>query len=87
MLMKETGPEASPLVEATRSFFGRSREKLKPVPPPVWWILAMWVSAPKMPSTESSTGRTKQAESWPREAPAFIRVGELGMNSRLRIIW
>ena len=33
-LMKETGPEATPMVERTMSFLGRSREKLKPVPPP-----------------------------------------------------
>ena len=56
------GPEASPLVVETRSFLGRSREKLKPVPPPLWWILAMLFKASKMPSMESSTGMTKQAE-------------------------
>ena len=33
----------------------------------------------------SSTGRTKQAESWPRGRPAFIRVGELGMKYRSAI--
>ena len=35
--------------------------------------------------SESSTGNTKQAESWPRGRPAFISVGELGMNSRSAI--
>src|SRR5881409_3629568 len=30
----------------------------------------------------SSTGSTKQADSWPRGRPAFIRVGELGIHTR-----
>ena len=30
----------------------------------------------------SSTGRTKQADSCPRGRPAFMSVGELGMNLR-----
>jgi hypothetical protein len=34
MRMKETGPEAMPPVEATKSPWGRKREKAKPVPPP-----------------------------------------------------
>ena len=29
-----------------------------------------------IPSMESSTGRTKQADSWPRSVPAFIKQGE-----------
>jgi hypothetical protein len=33
----------------------------------------------------SSTGRTKQADSWPSGRPAFISVGEFGTNSRLAI--
>jgi hypothetical protein len=32
--MKEMGPDATPEVEATTAFLGRSREKAKPVPPP-----------------------------------------------------
>ena len=40
-VMKETGPEATPMVERTMSFLGRSREKLKPVPPPDWCTSAM----------------------------------------------
>ena len=39
--MNETGPEATPMVERTMSFLGRSREKLKPVPPPDWWTSAI----------------------------------------------
>ena len=39
--MNDTGPEATPMVERTMSFLGRSREKLKPVPPPDWWTSAM----------------------------------------------
>ena len=33
----------------------------------------------------SSTGSTKQAESWPSGRPAFMSVGELGMNIRWAI--
>ena len=40
-LMKETGPDATPMVVRTMSFLGRSREKPKPVPPPHWWTSAM----------------------------------------------
>ncbi len=79
--MNEIGPEATPPVERTTSPLGRSREKLNPVPPPDWWMNAMLRSAEKMPSIESSTGSTKQAESWPRSVPAFISVGEFGRNS------
>ncbi len=61
MRMKETGPEALPPVERTKSPRGRRREKEKPVPPPVWWINAMCLSVSKIPSRESSTGSTKQA--------------------------
>ncbi len=32
--MNDTGPDATPMVERTTSFLGRSREKEKPVPPP-----------------------------------------------------
>lgn len=80
--MNETGPEAAPPVEATRSPRGRSREKEKPVPPPDCWIRAISFSASKIPSMLSSTGSTKQALSWPSGVPAFIRVGELGRKSR-----
>ena len=82
-LMKEIGPELTPLVEETTSFLGRRREKLKPVPPPLLWIRAVFLMASKMLSMESPTGSTKQADSWPSSRPAFISVGLLGMNSRL----
>ncbi len=39
--MKETGPEATPMVDRTLSPVGRSREKAKPVPPPDWCTRAM----------------------------------------------
>lgn len=42
---------------------------------------AISVRARKIPGIESSTGMTKQAESWPIGRPAFISVGELGMKS------
>ena len=76
--MNETGPEATPPVERTTSPEGRKREKEKPVPPPDWWIFAIRAKVSKIPSIESSTGSTKQAESCPRDRPAFISVGELG---------
>ena len=82
--MKETGPEAVPLEVLTMEPLGRSRLKEKPVPPPVWWIRACHLRESKIPTRESSTGRTKQAEYcsiFP--VPAFIRVGELGKNSLL----
>ena len=80
--MKETGPEAVPPVEATRSPAGRSREKENPVPPPDCWIRAISLRESKIPSMLSSTGSTKQALSCPSGVPAFIRVGEFGKKSR-----
>ena len=77
--MNDTGPEARPPVEATRSSFGRRREKAKPVPPPVLWMIAAAFTASKISSIESPTGRTKQAEYCsPLPLPAFISVGEFG---------
>ncbi len=64
------------------SSFGRSRLKENPVPPPDWWIFAIAPSVRKMPSMESSTGRTKHAASWPSPVPAFMSAGEFGRNSR-----
>ncbi len=84
--MKESGPLEMPVVDMTTSLAGRSREKEKPVPPPDLWIRAVNLTASKISSMESPTGRTKQAESWPSSRPAFIRVGELGRNSKPAII-
>ena len=81
------GAGGHPPVARTTSFLGRSREKEKPVPPPLWWMRAMFFRASKMPGRESSTGRTKHAESCPSGRPAFMSVGELGRNSRLLIIF
>ncbi len=39
--MNDTGPDATPIVERTTSFLGRSREKANPVPPPDWCTSAM----------------------------------------------
>ena len=39
--MKETGPDATPIVERTVSPSGRSRENEKPVPPPDWCTRAI----------------------------------------------
>ena len=43
--MNETGPEATPIVERTTSFFGRRREKANPVPPPDCAMSAITFSA------------------------------------------
>jgi hypothetical protein len=48
-------------IESTPS----SLEKEKPVPPPLLWIRAVFFTVSKIDSIESSTGRTKQAESCP----------------------
>ena len=61
--ISDTGPEAVPPVEATRSPAGRSRENEKPVPPPVFWISAAQRTASNTPVVESSTGTTKHAAS------------------------
>jgi len=84
-VMKEIGPEEIPFVDRTTSARGRRREKEKPVPPPLLWIMAVFLTASKMESIESSTGRTKHAESCCSSRPAFIRVGELGRKSRRSI--
>ena len=47
--------------------------------------MAANLTASKISSMESPTGRTKQAESWPSSLAAFIRVGELGRNRQLVI--
>ena len=46
----------------------------------------MSFAASKIPSNESSTGKTKQAESCPSGVPALNRVGVLGTNSSFEII-
>ena len=84
--MKESGPLEMPVVELTTSLAGRRRENEKPVPPPDLWIRAVNLTASKISSMESPTGRTKHAESCPSWRPAFIRVGELGRNSKLVIM-
>ena len=52
----------------------------KPVPPPDLWMSAAFFTVSKIASMLSSTGSTKQAESCPRSVPAFMSVGEFGMN-------
>ncbi len=85
--MKLTGPEATPWVVPTMSPLGRRCEKENPVPPPAWWMIAMYFTESKIPGMESGTGSTKQAESSPSSVPAFISVGELGRNSREAMTW
>ena len=64
-------------------------ERAKPVPPPNFWTMAISFAVVMMPSMVSSSPITKQADSVPVplpsgcSMPAFIRVGELGTNSRL----
>ena len=62
-VMKEIGPEETPFVERTTSACGRRREKEKPVPPPLLWMRAVFLTASKIDSIESSTGSTKHADS------------------------
>jgi len=78
---KDMGPLATPPVDRTTSLLGRSREKLKPVPPPDLWIRAAFLMVSKILSMESSIGRTKQADSCCSSWPAFISVGELKQKS------
>ncbi|MBA1340841.1 MAG: hypothetical protein C5S40_01755 [ANME-2 cluster archaeon] len=80
--INDTGPLAIPPVLPTISPCGRSLLKLKPVPPPLWCMMAALFSVPNISSRESPTGRTKQAASCLMRVPAFIRVGELGRNLR-----
>ena len=80
--MKDIGPDATPDVLRTLSPEGRTFEKLKPVPPPLLWTRAVAASEPNISSMLSPIGRTKHAESCPRGVPAFMSVGEFGMNSR-----
>ena len=87
ILAKDMAPEATPPVVLTTSRFGRRCEKENPVPPPVLWIIAAAFKVSNMLSMESSMGRTKQALSCLNTVPAFMRVGELGMNSSLVISW
>ena len=55
---KETGPDARPPVERTKSFFGLSRENAMPVPPPDWWMMAAAFTESKISCMESPTGST-----------------------------
>jgi len=80
-LRNETGPEATPWVLRTKLPLGRRGLKSKPVPPPSLWTRAAFLTVSKIESSESSIGRTKQAERhMPRPAP--VRVGLLGRKSR-----
>ena len=54
----DTGPDALPPVEVTTASFWRRREKAKPVPPPDLWMMAADLTASKISSIESPTGRT-----------------------------
>ena len=85
--IKDTGPEARPLVLLTFAPSLRSFEKLKPVPPPLLCISICLRRASQMPSIESSTPMTKQAASCPCGAgrPEFMRVGLLGKKRSFAI--
>ena len=84
--MKDTGPLAMPPVVFTIELAGRSLEKENPVPPPERCMSAVFFIASNIDSIESSTGRTKHADSCCSSRPAFIKVGEFGRKSRLYII-
>ena len=80
--MNDKGPLETPFVDLTMSFFGRIWENEKPVPPPLLWMRAVYLTDSNISSMESPTGSTKHAESCPSSLPAFISVGELGRKSR-----
>ena len=82
--MNEIGPLEMPVVLITTSLAGRSRENEKPVPPPDLWISAVNLTASKMSSIESSTGSTKQAESWPQLAPGVHQRRRVGQELQVR---
>ena len=42
--MKESGPDEMPLVDLTLSFFGRICENENPVPPPLLWMSAVFLT-------------------------------------------
>ena len=56
-----TGPEAEPGPAPVQSPRGLRALKLKPVPPPLWWIRAVCFRVSNMDCMVSETGRTKQA--------------------------
>ena len=70
----QLGPDVLPPLDLTRSPVGRSLSKLKPVPPPAFWMRADCLIASKIASMLSSTGSAKHALSIPSLRPAFIRV-------------
>ena len=78
----ETGPDATPQWERTISFLGRNLLKLKPVPPPDWWIKAAYFNESKMLTILSSTGNTKHADNCCK-SPGVHECWEFGMNSPL----
>ena len=78
--MKLIGPDATPPVERTVAPDARRRENENPVPPPLLWMSAAFFTASKISGMESATGNTKHAESCPSGLPAFMSVGEFGMN-------
>ena len=67
-LMNESGPLETPLVLFTTSLCGRTREKEKPVPPPLLWMRAVFLMASKMDSMESPTGGRSRRTAGPAHA-------------------
>ena len=61
--IKLTGPEATPPVDFTTEPFALNLEKENPVPPPLLCTSAAFLIVSKICSIESTTGKTKQAES------------------------
>ena len=82
--MNDTGPEAMPPVASAGAPYGRSVEKSTPMPPPCCIVSADSRSAPKMPSSESSTVPiTKQLNSVTRRAvPAPARMRPPGRKRK-----
>ena len=74
--------EVVPLLDLTKSPVGRRLSRLKPVPPPAFWINAVCFTASNIPTMLSSKGSTKHALNKPCCLPAFIKAGELGKKNR-----
>jgi len=86
IFMKDMGPDAVPFDLCIMSPSGLIFEKLNPVPPPLWCIIAICFSASNICCIESSIGITKHADNCPSCVPAFISVGEFGRKSRFDIV-
>ncbi len=83
-LMNESGPLETPLVLFTTSLCGRTREKEKPVPPPLLWMRAVFLMASKMDSMESPTGQDEAGRQLAQLTPGVHEGGAVGEELQAR---